>query len=210
MNKPETSDEKDRSNREDIAWMLEAKAGDVSAFSRLVKKHQGPVMNFFVRSGVYKDVEDLAQEAFLKLYRARHRYQPTAKFTTFLYLIARQVMIDSIRHTARQSQLLEGYGNEVRVLESILPAHWERGDAELALSCLSSALRETVVLVLMQGLTYVEAGEVLGIPTGTVKSRVFTALQQMRTRLRANDATEDTANGKRKTDASGTPREFEH
>ena len=170
---------------EDIALMLRAKADDLAAFSQLVRKHQNAVMNFFLRSGVYRDVDDLAQEAFLKLHRARHGYRPTAKFTTFLYLIARQVMIDSIRRGARRAKLMEGYGREAAEAEDAPAMRGERGDAEKALGCLSPALRETVVLVVMQGLTYAEAAEVLGVPEGTVKSRVSAALRQMRAALAA-------------------------
>lgn len=188
----------DASAAEDIALMLRAKADDLAAFSQLVRKHQNAVMNFFLRSGVYRDVEDLAQEAFLKLHRARHGYRPSAKFTTFLYLIARQVMIDSIRRGVRRAKLMEGYGKEADTAEDAPGMRGERGDAEKALACLGPAMRETVVLVVMQGLTYVEAAEVLGIPTGTVKSRISAAMRQMRIALEAPGATRNP-----QTDAGG-------
>ncbi len=174
------SAEKEASAAEDIALMLRARDDDLAAFSLLVKKHQQSVMNFFARNGVSRDVEDLAQEAFLKLYRARHRYQPSAKFTTFLYLIARQVMIDSIRHGSRKAKLMEGYGKEADQMEEAPSMRGEKEDAEVALGCLSQALREAVVLVVMQGMAYAEAAEILGVPTGTVKSRVSAAMQKMR------------------------------
>lgn len=81
------AEQKAASAKEDIALMLRARDGDPGAFSELVEKHQRAIMNFFVRSGVYRGVEDLAQEAFLKLHRARRHYKPTAKFTTFLLLL---------------------------------------------------------------------------------------------------------------------------
>ena len=68
-------------------------------------------------------------------------------------------------------------------MEAAEPAPPRRGegqDAEAALACLSPALRETVVLVVMQGLAYREAAEALGVPVGTVKSRVSAALAQMK------------------------------
>jgi len=171
---------KEASAAEDIALMLRARDDDLVAFSLLVKKHQQSVMNFFVRNGVYRDVEDLAQEAFLKLHRARHRYEARAKFTTFLYLIARQVMIDSFRSGGRKAKLIEHFGAEVDQREEAPSMRGEKGDAEMALSCLSRALREAVVLVVMQGMAYAEAAEIMGIPTGTVKSRVSAAMQKMR------------------------------
>lgn len=177
---PTESAEKAASAAEDIALMLRAKDDDLAAFSELVKKHQKSVMNFLARSGVYRDVEDIAQEAFLKLYRARHRYTPSAKFTTFLYLIARQVMIDSIRQGGRKAKLMENYGKEADQAEEASAMRGETGDAEIALGCLSQPLREAVVLVVMQGMAYLEAAEVLGVPVGTVKSRISAAMQKMR------------------------------
>ena len=181
---PQIPSEKETSAAEDIALMLRAKDDDLAAFSLLVKKHQKPVMNFFVRSGVYRDVEDIAQETFLKLHRARHRYKPSAKFTTFLYLIARQVMIDSIRHGGRKAKLMERYGKEADPFAEAPVMRGEAGDAELALGCLSQALREAVVLVVMQGMAYAEAAAVLGVPVGTVKSRISAAMQKMRERMK--------------------------
>ena len=171
---------KEASAAEDLALMMRAKDDDLAAFSELVKKHQKSIMNFLARSGVYRDVEDIAQEAFLKLYRARHRYTPSAKFTTFLYLIVRQVMIDSIRQGGRKAKLMENYGKEADQAEEASAMRGEKGDAEMALECLSQPLREAVVLVVMQGMAYLEAAEILGVPVGTVKSRISAAMLKMR------------------------------
>jgi len=179
-------EQKAASAAEDIALMLQARDGDLDAFSRLVEKHQQAIMNFFARNGVYRDVEDLAQEAFLKLYRARRRYKPTAKFTTFLYLIARQVMIDGIRHSSRKAKLFERYGQEAEQSEAAPAMRGECEDAAAALDVLTWRLREAVVLVVMQGMTYAEAADVLDIPTGTVKSRVSEALRRMRIAMGAD------------------------
>lgn len=170
----------DPSDAEDVALMLRAAADDAGAFSALVRKHERPLANFFARNGVYRDVEDLAQATFLKLHRARHGYRPTAKFTTFLYLLARQILVDHVRATQRRARLHEEAGKE---MDATMPAPRHRGeaqDAEAALDCLSPALRETVVLVVMQGLAYNEAADVLKVPLGTVKSRVNAALAQMK------------------------------
>ena len=160
--------------------MLRAAADDDAAFSALVKKHERPLMNFFARSGVHRDVEDLAQRTFLKLWSARRGYKPAAKFTTFLYLLARQVLIDAARAAQRRTALHERAGAEMDDVEPAPERRGEGGDAEAALAGLSPTLRETVVLVVMQGLAYREAADVLGVPVGTVKSRVNAALSQMR------------------------------
>lgn len=180
MNRPSPPDD---SAAEDVALMLRAADDDLDAFSDLVRKHERPVMNFFARNGVHTDVEDLAQQTFLKLHRARHGYKPSAKFTTFLYLIARQVLIDAARASKRRTGLHERAGREMDPVTEAPASRGESEDAEQALACLSPALRETVVLVVMQGLAYAEAAEVLRVPVGTVKSRVNSALAQMREEL---------------------------
>ena len=170
----------DPSDAEDVALMLRAAADDLDAFSALVRKHERHLANFFSRNGVLRDVEDLAQLTFLKLHRMRRGYRPTAKFTTFLYLLARQVLVDHVRASQRRARLHEAAGREMDATE---PAPRHRGEAEdvqAALASLSPALRETVVLVVMQGLAYHEAAEVLRVPVGTVKSRVSAALRQMK------------------------------
>jgi RNA polymerase sigma-70 factor (ECF subfamily) len=165
---------------EDVALMERAKRDDLDAFSALVRKHERPLANFFVRNGVQRDVEDLAQQTFLKLWRVRHGWKPTAKFTTFLYLLARQILIDAARAAKRRAGLHERAGAEMDPVEPAPARRGESEDAEAALACLSPALRETVVLVVMQGLAYREAAEALGVPVGTVKSRVNAALAQMK------------------------------
>ena len=177
---PPPASAQDPSDAEDVALMLRAAADDAGAFSALVRKHEKSLANFFARNGVYRDVEDLAQLTFLKLHRARRGYRPTAKFTTFLYLLARQVLVDHVRATRRRAKLHEEAGKE---MDSVQPAPRSRGegqDARAALDSLSPWMRETVVLVVMQGLAYHEAAEVLRVPVGTVKSRVSAALRQMK------------------------------
>ncbi len=168
---------------EDESLMMRVRDGDDQAFCELVRRHQKPVMNFFERNGVYRDVEDLAQETFLKIHRARGRYVTSAKFTTFLYTVARRVMIDWYRSTARKSGLLENFAKEAPQEVNPPPKRGETSDAEAALNCLSQQLRETVVLVVMQGMSYAEASEILEIPLGTVKSRISSAMAKMREEL---------------------------
>lgn len=170
----------DPSDAEDVALMLRAAADDPDAFSALVRKHERALENFFARNGVFRDVEDLAQLTFLKLHRTRRGYRPTAKFTTFLYLLARQVLVDHVRASQRRARLHEEAGKEMDAAE---PAPRHRGEGEdvrAALASLSPWMRETVVLVVMQGLAYHEAADVLRVPVGTVKSRVSAALKQMK------------------------------
>ena len=161
--------------------MLRAREGDLAAFEELVRKHQRPLMNFFARLGAPSDVEDLAQETFVRLYKYRARYRPTAKFTTYLYLLARQVRIDFLRRTIRRDALHERAAKEApQQEEPSAVAQGARIDAATALSHLSEAMREVVVLSILQGLPHAEVADILGIPVGTVKSRLSIALHRLR------------------------------
>jgi len=164
----------------DIELMLRARDGDLAAFGKIVSEHRNRVMNFLLRCGVYSDVEDLAQEVFIKLWNARARYTPNAKFTTFLYTVARRAMIDRMRSGARRAAFHEKFAREQENAEPQTPKYCLEEEVGKALSCLSPEQRETVVLVLMQGIQYNEAAEILGIPAGTVKSRVSVSLIKMR------------------------------
>lgn len=183
---------KDDLDEQSVSLMMATKEGNIEAFSQLVKLHQKSLMNFFYRCGVYSDVEDIAQETFLKLYRAKSSYERRAKFTTYLYMIARQVMIDYIRKSERRSVLTEALAEEV---DDFVPKNEFEGeglDVRDALKVLSLPLREAVVLVVMQGFAYQEAADVLGVPVGTVKSRVSNGLTQLKSYMLGNNAKKGT------------------
>lgn len=171
---------------DDATLMLRVRDDDRDAFAVLVKRHQKMLLNFFARSGVQYDCEDLVQQTFLRLYRYRDRYVATAKFTTFLFLLARQVWIDELRRRKRQERLVEGLAAEP-LPEQISPAA-EAGaagglDLERALAALPDGMRQVVELGIYQDLPYAEIAEILSIPVGTVKSRMFNALAKLRTFL---------------------------
>lgn len=168
--------------------MARVRDGDLAAFEALVQRHQRPLMNFFVRLGVTMDVEDLAQETFVRLYRYRSRYRPSAKFTTYLYLLARQVRIDFLRKMNRRAALHEKAAKETpRQVEPAAAARGARIDAATALGMLSEAMREVVVLSVLQGLSHGEISEILGIPVGTVKSRLSIALHRLREAMQGDE-----------------------
>ncbi|HRR35025.1 MAG TPA: RNA polymerase sigma factor [Kiritimatiellia bacterium] len=160
---------------------------DEAAFALLVSRHQRSLLNFFARSGVQYDSEDLVQQTFLRLYRYRQRYQATAKFTTFLFLLARQVWIDELRRRQRRQRLAESLAAEPYE-EFAAPADSSAGvagdlDLARALAALPEGLRQVVELAVYQGLPYAEVAAILGIPVGTVKSRMFNALAKLRALL---------------------------
>jgi RNA polymerase sigma-70 factor (ECF subfamily) len=162
--------------------MVQASRGDLAAFSEIVRTYQAPLLNYFLRSGAYyQEAEDLVQETFLRLYRYRERYRPVASFHTFLYTLARNARADALRKAGRDPARGTGsLPDEDPPQPDRTPLTGARLDLDEALGRLSEKLRSTVVLTAFQGLSYPEAAEVLGIPLGTVKSRIFIALRKLR------------------------------
>ena len=82
----------------DAELMLRVRAGDTASFTLLLEKHRGPVVHFLYRMLQNQPVaEELAQEVFLRVYRSRESYEPTAKFTTWLFRIATHLALNQIQ-----------------------------------------------------------------------------------------------------------------
>ena len=174
-------DEKAGADDADVLLMLQVAKGDNSAFETLVKRHQKPLLNFFVRMGAYSDSEDLVQDTFVRLYRYRERYQPTAKFTTFLYVLAHRAWADLGRKVQRRDRLSACLQTEVETSsQAAVASPMPIMDVEAALDKLSDKLRNVIVLNIYQGLRYQEIADVLNIPLGTVKSRINLAITALR------------------------------
>lgn len=185
------------SDRPDVELMAMSAKGDDSAFAEIVSRYQDVLLNFFMRKGVsFADGQDLAQRTMLRLWRYRDRYAPTAKFTTFLFLLAGQVAIDFIRAEGRRNGLQEDLEREAETEATAGTMHSagetsvvcrpaEPDDAQgervrRAVASLPPGLRDVVELGVFQDLPYAEISEILGIPVGTVKSRMFNALKKLK------------------------------
>lgn len=166
---------------DDFALMARMREEDEAAFRILVDRHRRPLLNFFARLGASSHGEDLAQETFIRLWNYRKKYKPSAKFTTFLYTLARHAWLDHVRRSIRFKLFSDRYREEI-------PSSTDGGlgrlrkdlDVQTALDQLSPKLRETLVLAVHQGLAYDEIAAVLRIPVGTVKSRVSNALAALK------------------------------
>jgi len=170
----------------DAADMARVQQGDESAFSEIVRRHQTALVNFFRRLGAYTDAEDLAQETFLRVFRYRDRYRPTARFETFLYTVARHVWCDRLRKVRRVET---GMTALERREEERQDEHRENRDARLeairqAVDELPDSLRMTVVLIVYEEFDYETTARILGIPVGTVKSRFHEAMHRLKRKLR--------------------------
>jgi len=161
----------------DFTLMAQVRDGRDDAFAHLVERHRRPLLNFFARMGASTHAEDLAQETFIRLWNYRKKYKPSAKFTTFLYTLARHAWLDFVRRQIRFRLFADRYRAEMPVSgDGGIGALRKRLDIQDALDRLSPKLREVLVLAVHQGLAYDEISAVLSIPVGTVKSRVFNAL----------------------------------
>jgi len=172
----------------DALLMQQVTQGDHAAFESLVKKYQKSLLNFFVRMGASSDSEDLVQNTFVRLYQYRDRYQATAKFTTFLYVLAYRVWADLGRKRQRRERLRSSLETDQHISPSLAPsADAPAIDVEAALATLSDKLRDVIVLNFYQGLPYQAIADVLHIPLGTVKSRINLAITALRDHFHETD-----------------------
>ena len=140
------------------------------------------LLNFFWRQGVEQcEAEDLVQETYLRLWKYRRDYKPTAKFSTFLFLMARQVRIDALRKQTRREAREESWGRDAAAATTGDAGRSDaREDVRWALARLSAPLRDVVELAVFQDLPYAQISVILGIPVGTVKSRMSNALKRLK------------------------------
>lgn len=165
----------------DHELMEKVRRGEQDAFAVLIRRHQIPLVNFFRRLGANNESEDLVQDVFLRLYRYRERYVYNAKFTTFLYTLARHVWADRWRKLQRILRIEERAKHELpSETDGNLGQVRDALDAQHALAQLPDKLKVVLVMSIYQGLRYEEIAAALGIPEGTVKSRVFLALKRLK------------------------------
>lgn len=158
----------------DEVLMKEIQKGDKKAFAGLVQKYQNPLYRFFLQMGqASPDAEDLVQETFLRLFKSAGQYKSQGKFRSYLYTLARHTWIDRLRKsTPEESHDLEDYPGPSEESSAV--------DLQEALDQLSEKLKTTLVLKIYHGLKYEDIGRILDIPVGTVKSRIFLAMEELR------------------------------
>jgi RNA polymerase sigma-70 factor (ECF subfamily) len=152
-----------------------AAAGDGRAVEELIRAYQAPVWRF-LRHLLGDDAlaEDVAQEAFVRMYRRLPTFAYRSKFSTWLFQIARNAGLDAVRGRTRHLRLIASAPPPP-------PGQDPAATAEIssAVASLTPKLREALLLVEVLGLTYREVATVLGTPEGTVKSRVAAAREQL-------------------------------
>jgi RNA polymerase sigma-70 factor (ECF subfamily) len=183
----------------DVQLMLRFRAGDESAFRELFEKHGKAIVNFaynFV--GSRPRAEELAQDVFLQVYRAAARYEPNARFTTWLYRIATNACLNEVRRPERRyrTRPLEREtddGNERSEIafpdpaalsgETVLAGRELEARIREVLGTLPDNQRAALVLSRMDGLSYREVADTLECSESAVKSLVFRATATLRREL---------------------------
>ncbi|UCH83815.1 MAG: RNA polymerase sigma factor [Candidatus Latescibacterota bacterium] len=163
--------------------MSAVRDGDLDKLGYLFEKYHKQLYNYFLRQlGDPQSSEDIVQEVFLKMLKYRHTYRGEGRFTTWMYSIAHNARIDHFKKTSRYVAT-----DEIDRLLSTAPSPEEAFEKSSrhealykALSRLSDDKREVLVLSRFQNLKYEEISRILGCPVGTIKARVFHALNDLR------------------------------
>jgi RNA polymerase sigma-70 factor (ECF subfamily) len=177
----------------DAQLMLRVKEGDSCSFELLLERHRRPLINYLHRMVQNQAVaEELAQEVFLRVYRARDRYEPTAKFTTWLYRISTHLALNSLRdrRSERYNVSLDGDAqNGQRPLdlsdgrsnrEEDLVANDRLEAVRRAIASLPEKQRAAVIMHKYQELDYTQIAGALGCSVSAVKSLLFRAYETLR------------------------------
>ncbi len=170
---------------EDADLISRVRRGDVEAFNLLVSRWEKRVFNYLLRlTGRPEDAMDLSQEAFLKAYQNIRKLDDPARFGPWLYRIAHNEA-HSLFRKRRPETAIEDVAYQVAAERN--PAPGFSMDLSLAVTAaldrLSPDQREAVVLKVYEGFKFEEMAEVLGCPVSTVKSRLYTALDLLKTEL---------------------------
>jgi len=178
----------------DAELMLRVKDGDGASFGILLQKHRLPVIHFLYRMVQNQAVaEELAQEVFLRVYRSRESYEPTAKFTTWLFRIATHLALNSLRdgRNRRMEERLDADSPETQVrqvadrrpsVEQTMVYQARLDEVRRAVAMLPEKQRAAVLMHKYEEMEYSQI-KVLNCSESAVKSILFRAYETLRARL---------------------------
>ena len=179
--------------------MLRVREGDRSAFETLVEKYKRPVVNLVARTiGDLTEAEDIAQHVFVQVHKSAHRYEVTAKFSTWLFTIARNLSLNEIRrrsrhradsldetftdddeHPLRQAPDTRGFGPTEQLLQGELEAKVEEAIADLP-----EKQRTALLMCRHEEFSYEEIAHVVGCSLSATKSLIHRARETLKERLK--------------------------
>jgi RNA polymerase sigma-70 factor, ECF subfamily len=187
--------------RSDVQLMLDVKAGDEQSFELLLQRYRRPLVNFLYRMvRAREEAEDLAQEVFLRVYRARKDYVPSAKFTTWLFRIATNLALNSVRDNRYQRMevsldapvTVDAEDGDEKVLdiaeknpniEQHLVEEARKKMIRHAIDKLPEKQRAAVLLHKYQELDYGDIARILECSESALKSLLFRAYETLRVEL---------------------------
>ncbi|MBI23365.1 MAG: RNA polymerase subunit sigma-24 [Roseibacillus sp.] len=191
----DSSSDRDPDDALDVSLMAKVAQGDHEAFEELVTRHQYAVVGTVAKMlGNPSEAEDVAQQVFLRLWKSAPRYRATAKFTTYLFTITRNLVFNESRRKFRRSEQSleeqeddwhqqfpeEGHAHpDQQLLQSELQQAVDRAIADLP-----EKQRMAVVLRHYEHMPYDEIAEVLGLSVSAVKSQLFRARSSLRETLK--------------------------
>jgi RNA polymerase sigma-70 factor (ECF subfamily) len=179
----------------DVELMLRVKDGDGASFGVLLEKHRSSVVHFLYRMMQNSAVaEELAQEVFLRVYRSRATYEPTAKFTTWLFRIATHLALNALRdhkHERLQERLDHDSSDmPARQVSDARPSVEQRmvyqarlDEVRQAIAALPEKQRAAVLMHKYEEMEYSQIAKVLNCSESAVKSLLFRAYEALRARL---------------------------
>jgi len=183
----------------DAALMLRVRDGDRSAFETLVEKYKQPVINLVARTvGDFTEAEDIAQHVFVQVYKSAHRYEVTAKFSTWLFTIARNLSLNELRrrsrhradsldetfaddeeHPIRQAPDVRTAGPTEQLLREELEAKVEE-----AIAALPEKQRTALLMCRHEEFSYEEIARVVGCSLSATKSLIHRARETLKEKLK--------------------------
>lgn len=170
------------------ALIAKCKNNDVNAFEKLISDYQKKVFNICYRYiGSYEDASELAQEVFIKVYKNISGFKEQSSLSTWIYKIAVTTCIDEIRRQKKhitvsiddeekKIEIPDYQGNPCEAVEK----KEMKELVQAAIKDLNEDHREVIILRDMQGLSYEEISQILGVPIGTVKSRIKRARENIK------------------------------
>src|SRR5437867_6026666 len=193
-NDPRTVGRSDE-DAEDVRLMRLVSGGDTGAFEQLIERHQALVAGTVARMlGSNSDVEDIAQQVFIRVWKSAGRYVARAKFTTWLLKITRNLVFNEMRRAKRHPHLpiqIDPEAEEIPIKDeatatpdaSVLQAELQT-EIEKAIMLLPDTQRMALVLRRYEELSYEDIADVLGLSVPAVKSLLFRARTELRARLK--------------------------